>query len=159
MIELYYILANAITLWIIYKSFVCRHSWGDYAPGVSILVAAYNEVECIEDCINSVLQSNYTGDIEVIAVDDGSTDGTYEVLQRIDDKRLRIVRQSNRGKASALNCALGLAQYPIVITIDADSRLNSNAIREIVKPLQDDSIVAVGGNVKITNGYMRMPAH
>ncbi len=77
----------------------------DYVPGrVSVIVPAYNHAAYVRECIDSALNQTYP-DVEVVVVDDGSTDGTYEILQTYGD-RITLIRQENRGTQAARNTAI-----------------------------------------------------
>ena len=119
---------------------------------VSVLIPAYNEEESIVETLEAVLKSNYPL-LEVIAVDDGSTDQTSHRLQAAfhADPRVRILRQPNRGKPAALDLGLAEAKGEIVITIDADTTIDSEAISKLVRHFADPNTGAVAGNVKVGN--------
>jgi cellulose synthase/poly-beta-1,6-N-acetylglucosamine synthase-like glycosyltransferase len=91
--------------------------------------------------------------MHVIVVNDGSTDDTGMLLDAHfgDDSRVQIIHQVNRGKAAALNNAMGHAQTEIVVTIDADTEIESDAIRQLVRHFEDPQTGAVAGNVKVGN--------
>jgi len=76
----------------------------DQASLVTVVIPAYNGARWIEDCIRSVFAQTY-GTLQIIVVDDGSTDDTLLLLHRLQDARLRFVTQSNRGVAAARNDA------------------------------------------------------
>ena len=88
-------------------------------PGVSVLMAAFNAGEWIADAVASVLAQTHR-DIELIVIDDGSTDATPGILARVDDPRLRIERQSRAGLTRALNHAIRPARAPLLARLDAD---------------------------------------
>ena len=94
----------------------------EYQPLVSVLIPAYNEEVVIADTVGSALASRYSK-LEVIIVDDGSTDHTSErVLESFGhDPRVRLLRQANYGKSAALNHALAEASGEVIVTIDADT--------------------------------------
>lgn len=123
-----------------------------FNPLVSVLIAAFNEEKVIERTIRSILASNYSVH-EVIVVDDGSRDLTAEVIATAfgGDSRVRVVRQENSGKADALNHGLALAAGEIIVCVDADTQLDSNAVAKLVRHFQDPKIGAVAGNVKVGN--------
>lgn len=123
-----------------------------FAPLVSVLIAAYNEEKTIERTIRSVLESDYPH-VEVIVVDDGSKDETSAVVAGAfgDEARVRLIRQANGGKASALNRALGVANGEIVVGFDADTQVAPDAISLLVRHFCDQGVAAVAGNVKVGN--------
>src|SRR3989338_451843 len=122
----------------------------DYEPEVSIVVPAYNEEKNISDCINSIRNLHYPkSKIDIIVVDDGSTDKTKSIVAGFDD--VKLIEQNHEGKAEALNAGAKNARHDLVITIDADSVLDRESIRELVKPLQDPTIAASSGSCKVRN--------
>lgn len=122
-----------------------------YAPRVSVIIPAYNEGRVIARTIRSVLAQSYPH-LEVIAVDDGSTDETFtQAVGAADAAPLRVIRQANGGKASALNHGISKATGEIIVVIDADTILAPDAIRELVRPLADVRVGAVAGNAKVGN--------
>ena len=124
----------------------------DYAPTVSVLVAAFNEEQVIERTLRSILNSDYPS-IEVVVVDDGSKDGTFEAVQSAfgDDARVRVFRQVNGGKASALNHAIAQAHGEIYVGFDADTQVAPDAISLLVRHFSNPKIGAVAGNVTVGN--------
>jgi cellulose synthase/poly-beta-1,6-N-acetylglucosamine synthase-like glycosyltransferase/peptidoglycan/xylan/chitin deacetylase (PgdA/CDA1 family)/spore germination protein YaaH len=125
---------------------------GGAQPLVSILVPARDEEAAIADTVRSALASDYPA-IELILVDDGSTDATAEraLAAAAGDARLRLIRQPNRGKAAALNLALAEAGGEIVVTIDADTAVEPAAVRNLVRHFAAPGVGAVAGNVKVGN--------
>lgn len=111
---------------------------------------AYNEEKCIERTIESLLEVRYPNK-EIIVVDDGSTDKTYELAVRYVSKGVKVVRRSNGGKSAALNYGMLFARGEIIVTVDADSLIGRNALVEVAKWFQDPTITAVCGNVKVLN--------
>jgi glycosyltransferase involved in cell wall biosynthesis len=89
------------------------------APAVSVLMAVHDGAPWVADAIRSVLAQTL-GDLELIVVDDGSTDTTAGVLAAITDPRLRVERRPHEGLTRALNHALSMAQAPLVARLDAD---------------------------------------
>jgi cellulose synthase/poly-beta-1,6-N-acetylglucosamine synthase-like glycosyltransferase len=92
-------------------------------------------------------------DIRVIVVDDGSSDRTLELLESNFEKNnnVQIIHQVNRGKAVALNNALSQAETEFVVTIDADTEIEPDAIRKLLRHFSDPKVGAVAGNVKVGN--------
>jgi cellulose synthase/poly-beta-1,6-N-acetylglucosamine synthase-like glycosyltransferase/peptidoglycan/xylan/chitin deacetylase (PgdA/CDA1 family)/spore germination protein YaaH len=121
-------------------------------PLVSILVPAHEEEDAIAETVRAALASDYAP-LEVILVDDGSTDATAEraLAAAAGDARLKLLRQPNRGKAAALNLALAEAKGEIVVTIDADTAVEPDGVRRLVPHFADPTVGAVAGNVKVGN--------
>ena len=123
-------------------------------PRVDVLVAAYNEAPVIERTIRSLLASRQVN-VKVIVVDDGSTDGTGDVVREhfAADPRVVFERKPNGGKASALNLALSLSDAPIVVGVDADTQLDRDALKLLALRFADEKVGAVAGNVKVGNQH------
>ncbi len=123
-----------------------------FRPSVSVLVAAYNEEPVIARTVRSALASDYP-DLEVVVVDDGSTDGTAAAVRAgfAADPRVRLLRQPNGGKASALNRALAAARGEVLVAFDADTMVAPDAIGLLVRHFEDPRVAAVAGNVKVGN--------
>ena len=124
----------------------------DPLPDVTVLIPAYNEEGVIIQTVTSVLASDYRA-MHVIVVNDGSIDDTQMLLDSHfgDDRRVQIIHQVNRGKAAALNNAMSHAKTNIVVTIDADTEIESDAIRQLLRHFSDPKLGAVAGNVKVGN--------
>lgn len=127
---------------------------GSVDPPISVIVPAYNEEKVIESALESLLQLDYPN-FEVVVVDDGSTDQTLAKAARFAGEygncRIRVTTQQNGGKASALNAGVALTESPIVLCMDADSRLEPQTLKRAVVHFRDPSIGAVAGNVKVVN--------
>ncbi len=126
---------------------------GGFAPSISVLVPAYNEGKVIAATLRSVLSTTYPSTVEVILVDDGSSDDTYEAAKKValEDARVRVFSQVNHGKAAALQRALHEASNEIVVFIDADTRIAHDAFGRLVQPLADAKIGAVSGHARVGN--------
>jgi cellulose synthase/poly-beta-1,6-N-acetylglucosamine synthase-like glycosyltransferase/spore germination protein YaaH/peptidoglycan/xylan/chitin deacetylase (PgdA/CDA1 family) len=124
----------------------------DYQPRVTVLVPAYNEEAVICDTIGSALSSDYPK-LEILVVDDGSIDRTAELVRANfgRDPRVRLLLQSNHGKPSALNHGLSEATGEIIVSIDADTIVEPDAIPLLVRHFADPQVGAVAGNVKVMN--------
>jgi cellulose synthase/poly-beta-1,6-N-acetylglucosamine synthase-like glycosyltransferase/peptidoglycan/xylan/chitin deacetylase (PgdA/CDA1 family)/spore germination protein YaaH len=124
----------------------------NYEPSVTVVVAAYNEAKVIEESINTILASDYDN-FHVLVIDDGSTDGTADLVRERfkDDRRVIVYSQENGGKWRALNTAYRFISTDIVVAIDADTVLHKDAIRRLVAPFSDPNVGAVAGNVKVGN--------
>src|SRR5260370_42427149 len=98
--------------------------------------------------VSSVLLSDLK-DLHIIVVNDGSTDRTGELLETnfSHEPRVRIIHQVNRGKAAALNVAMSLADTELVVTIDAETEIEADAIAKRVRPFSDPSGGRVAGDL------------
>lgn len=125
-------------------------------PRVSVIVPAYNEELNAVRTINSLLQQNYP-DLQIVFVDDGSTDDTYNKVTAYfkDTPNVLVVTKKNGGKATALNYGINISTSGYVVCIDADTQLKHDAVTELMKKfITTDSIMpvaAVAGNVKVGN--------
>ncbi|GAQ55759.1 bifunctional polysaccharide deacetylase/glycosyltransferase family 2 protein [Streptomyces acidiscabies] len=131
-----------------------RFSWGpEVTRRVSVVVPAYNEKECIANTLESLARSTHP--IEVIVVDDGSTDGTSEIARdaatRLGMDNVRVVRQENAGKPAALNNGVRSASCDIVVMMDGDTVFEPDAVHQLVQPFADPGVGAVAGNAKVGN--------
>lgn len=126
----------------------------DQLPAISILVAAYNEEACIAQTIESIAKQAYGGPLQVIVVNDGSSDGTARELDRLDYPWLEVIHlPRNMGKAQALNEALKQVRYGITVTVDGDSYLYHDALENLVRRYLSDppNTRAVAGAVLVRN--------
>lgn len=149
-------------------------------PGVSVLIPAYNEEKTIKKTLESLKNVIYPN-FEVIVINDGSQDNTLKVLMdnyninlvnkyikpylkvqplregifegKINNIKLIVVDKENGGKSDALNMGINVSKYDLFLTLDADSMVQKDSLYQIVTPyLKYDDVIAVGGNVKISNG-------
>lgn len=145
---------------------------------VTIVVPAFNEAEVIVQSITSLLNTQFT-QLEIVIVNDGSTDDTVQVLidafalvptQQVPrsglatmpirqvyrsaiDPRVSLLDKENGGKADALNAGINYGQYPLICAVDADTILDQGALGRLVWEFQaDPATVATGGIVRIANG-------
>lgn len=130
-------------------------------PGVTILIAAYNEEDGIGETLKSIAALNYSGAVEALVLNDGSKDRTVERFHEVKaglDLPYNIAIslldfEENKGKAAALNKGLEVARHELVCTIDGDSRLRSDSLKEIVERFLSDppGTMAVAGAVLVRN--------
>ncbi|MGI8894408.1 MAG: glycosyltransferase [Casimicrobiaceae bacterium] len=123
-------------------------------PGITILIAAYNEESSIADTLRSIQRQGYPGALEVFVIDDGSHDRTAEIVEAAGHDWVRLLRQPrNMGKSAALNRGLAHAGHDVVITLDADSYLYQNALRNLVERFLGDppKTRAVAGTMLVRN--------
>ena len=129
-----------------------------YRPEITVVIPAKNEMEVIESVIRTVFHSDYPQDkMRVVAVDDGSTDRTWEGMLRAKQDpllsdRIELIRhEKNYGKRVALASAIERAQSEIVVCIDSDSFVRQDAIRLLVQPFQNNRVMAVSGHGEARN--------
>ncbi|MGW3634593.1 glycosyltransferase [Streptomyces sp. NPDC005122] len=116
---------------------------------VSVLVPAYNEAKCIENTVRSLMASEHP--VEVVVVDDGSSDGTARIVEDLRLPNVRVVRQVNAGKPAALNRGVANARHDIVVMMDGDTVFEPATVGELVQPFADPGVGAVAGNAKVGN--------
>jgi cellulose synthase/poly-beta-1,6-N-acetylglucosamine synthase-like glycosyltransferase/peptidoglycan/xylan/chitin deacetylase (PgdA/CDA1 family) len=121
-----------------------------FCPPVSVIVPAYNEEVGIAASVRSLVGNDYPT-LEVIVVDDGSTDGTAAVVEAIDHPRVRLIVQANGGKPAALNTGIAAARHDVIVMVDGDTVFEPDSIRNLVAPLVDPTVGAVAGNAKVGN--------
>lgn len=153
---------------------------GENCLPISILVPAYNEEITIVKTLESLIHLDYKGDLEIIVIDDGSQDNMLKVLLGTFDfkkvnKPIRmkipcskvinvyecviknieiiLIQKENGGKADALNLGVNASKFPYVITMDADSVLQKDAVTKITNAvLENENVIACGGLIQISNG-------
>ncbi|MFF9600705.1 glycosyltransferase [Streptomyces sp. NPDC014684] len=125
--------------------------WGRHpvTEPVSVLVPAYNEAKCIENTVRSLMRSEHP--IEVVVIDDGSTDGTARIVEGLGLPNVRVIRQLNAGKPAALNRGMANARHDLIVMMDGDTVFEPSTVRELVQPFADPRVGAVAGNAKVGN--------
>ena len=121
-----------------------------FTPPVSIVVPAFNEAVGIERAVRSLAASDYP-DFELVVVDDGSTDGSAELVERLGLPGVLVVRQPNLGKPAALNRGIAATRHDVVVLVDADTVFEAETLGRLVQPLRDPEVGAVSGNTKVGN--------
>ncbi len=121
-----------------------------YLGPVSVIVPAFNESANIAATVRSLVACEYPW-VEVIVVDDGSTDGTAEIVARLRLPGVHVIRQENAGKPAALNTGIRYARGDILVLVDGDTVFERDALAELVQPLLDPAVGAVSGNTKVAN--------
>lgn len=123
----------------------------DPEPSVSVIVPAYNEGVVLADCLGSILNSGYPR-LEVIVVNDGSTDNTEEVMERFSD-RVITINKENGGKGSALNAGIERASGEILMFVDADGIFTEDTIPNMLAGFRNKNVGAVCGNDQPVNTH------
>ncbi|MEV1286656.1 glycosyltransferase family 2 protein [Micromonospora sp. NPDC049679] len=114
---------------------------------LSILMPVYNEEERIADALKQALAVDYPCEIELLVVDDGSRDGTSEVLGRTDDARVRVITHPrNAGKGAAIKTAVDSADGEYMVILDADLEYDPQDIPKLLDPVLDGRATVVYGN-------------
>jgi len=121
-------------------------------PHVSIIVPAYNEEVNAVASLNNLLRCDYPN-FDIVFVDDGSKDRTFEVVTTAfkDHPKMKIFSKVNGGKATALNFGIAQTNAAFVVCIDADTRLKPDAVRLMMQHFSNEKTAAVAGNVKVGN--------
>ena len=114
---------------------------------LSILMPVYNEEERIADAVKQALDVQYPAEIEMVIVDDGSRDGTAEVLRALGDTRVRVINHPrNRGKGAAIRTAVDNATGDYMVILDADLEYDPQDIPKLLEPVLDGRATVVYGN-------------
>ena len=135
----------------------------DFTPGVTIVIPCFNEEEWIEKTIQCAINQDYPQEkLEVILVDDGSTDKSMERVRRIEkqirkeitgDRFVVIEQPYNMGKRHALAAGAQHAKFELLVFVDSDSFLEPAAVREVVQPYRDPKMGAVSGRTEVQNKW------
>jgi cellulose synthase/poly-beta-1,6-N-acetylglucosamine synthase-like glycosyltransferase len=123
-----------------------------YRPSVDIILPMYNEEKVVIDTIRNLLEIRYDN-FAIIVVDDGSTDKGFDMVKNHfgGHPLVQLVHQSNKGKSAALNRGMSISKSEIIVTIDADTFVRSDAIENIITYFHDDRVAAVAGHIKVGN--------
>ena len=121
-----------------------------FSPPVSIVVPAFNEAVGIERSVRSLAASRYP-EHEVIVIDDGSDDGTADLVESLGLPGVQVFRQANAGKPAALNFGIAQAAHDVIVMVDADTVFEPETLSSLVQPLADTRVGAVSGNTKVGN--------
>ncbi len=133
-------------------------------PKVTVIIPAYNEGSMVEKAIYSAAASDYPADrLEIICIDDGSKDDTWFYIDRAQKRYPHLIKAirfpRNRGKKEGLYAGFSAGQGEFFVTIDSDSVISPDTIKQVVAPmLQDARIGAVAGNVKVYNRFRSLLA-
>lgn len=122
----------------------------DELPKLSVIIPAYNESENVRSTIESVLNSDYPKDkLEIIVVDDGSTDNTYEIIKEYEKRGIKTYKKKNGGAADAKNYGAERSHGDVIATLDSDTVVEKHAFRKLVPYLLEDGVAAVTAAVRV----------
>lgn len=123
----------------------------DWQPMISIVMPAYNEGPYIIESLESLLKIDYPRDkLEIIVIDDGSTDDTYAKAESMESKGpIKVYTKENAGKGAALNFGIKKAKGELIATMDADSFVTPQTINEMIPYFNEEDVMAVTPAVKI----------
>ena len=141
-------------LWFFYRPFPSATM--DDAPLLTVVIPAYNEGAMVQQAIESAASARYPKErLEIIAVDDGSTDDTWKYIREAAERHEGVVKAlrqpRNMGKRAALARGFEQARGDVVVTVDSDSALDRNALLAITGPFRDPKVGAVAGKVQVYN--------
>ncbi|WP_346925662.1 glycosyltransferase family 2 protein [uncultured Arthrobacter sp.] len=124
----------------------------DQWPSVSVIVPACNEATVIANCVRSIQLTRYDR-YEVILVDDGSTDNTAQLMAELaaGDPRIKVLTQTNAGKAAALNLGIRNAAGDVLMFVDADGIFSRHTVEEMLQGFEDGRTGAVCGDDRPVN--------
>jgi biofilm PGA synthesis N-glycosyltransferase PgaC len=150
-VYLVYMFISLYFLWLFVLIFIQNRKEMFFVPkiikkySVSILIPAYNEQDSIEGTVKTVLDSNYGNIVEIIIINDGSTDNTLKIARELEKRYSKVVvfDKKNSGKADSLNQALKMAKGELVAVVDADSYPDKHAISSMVGFFEDSKVGAV----------------
>lgn len=132
---------------VVAASFV-RKKEDTWTPHISIVIPTHNEAKNIAHCLASIISGDYPRNkYELIVVDDGSTDKTSEVVELFQN--VRLIKTKHEGKTAALNKGLKAAKEEFIITIDADTILEPDALKKLISPLKASDVGVVVGLTKV----------
>ena len=118
---------------------------------VSIVIPMYNAENFIGKVLESIVRQEYDAPVELIVVNDGSTDGSLEIVRGFAGRcDLRVIDQPNQGAVAATNNGILASRYPVVCSVDSDVLLDQGWIASIVREFEDPQVGAV-------QGYIRTP--
>ena len=141
--------------WLWLRARVAPRPWkrAPITPSVSIVVAVHNGAAMIREQLQRLLELDYPAElVEIIAVSDGSTDSTADILRSFHDPRVRVfICDEHRGKAAALNVGIRAAKNELLVFVDARPQLERGALRELVSNFADTQVGCAGGELHLGN--------
>jgi len=116
---------------------------------ITVIIPAHNEEKYISEAIESVLEADFDGKKQIIIVDDGSIDKTYEIASKY--KGVKVIKTKHSGKANSINKALKISKGDIIAIVDGDSYIYKDALIIMAKEVERKNVVAATGIVKVRN--------
>jgi cellulose synthase/poly-beta-1,6-N-acetylglucosamine synthase-like glycosyltransferase len=126
----------------------------DFTPSVTVVTPMFNEGIGIRRTIRSILSQDYAGKLDLIVVDDNSTDDSYQhaLDEARGEPRVRVLRNEiNEGKRRSINRAVAETRAEIIVSVDSDVEIEPDAVRHLVSRFTSPKVAAVGGRVDIRN--------
>ncbi len=117
-------------------------------PSLTVLVPAYNEEKKISKCLESLLKLDYPN-LKIIAINDGSSDRTLEVMKTYEKKGVKVINKKNSGKADSLNQALKYVDTELFMCMDADSYPDTDSVKKMIGYMEDKNVGGVTPALKI----------
>lgn len=128
-----------------------HRDWPGYLPDVSVVIPAYNEAAGIAATIRSMAASDYRGKLEIIVVDDGSSDETAAIARGMQIPGVEVISQPNSGKPGALSRGIAAASSDILVLVDGDTVFEPGTLGRLVAAIAPADVGAVSGNTKVGN--------
>lgn len=122
-------------------------------PSVSVLIPAFNEEKSIRETVETVLKSDYKNLLEVIVINDGSSDSTLKIALELREKysKVKVLNKQNSGKADSLNHGVRYSKGDLIAVVDADSYPDEHAISSMVGFFDDEKVGAVTTRILVRN--------
>lgn len=147
-----------IVQFFLYKKYKVHKVNKEFNPNISIIIPVFNEEYNIINTIKSILNSQYNNLMEIIIVDDGSSDNSKNIIENfikdinIKNKELKFISfEKNQGKRAAIYEATKLSKFDIIITIDSDTIIKEDTIFNLIQPFYDENVGGVAGNILVNN--------
>jgi len=152
--SMFFAIMVVLSIWVVivttfFLKFSKTQNLGEKYMGVSVVIPAYNEEKNIAKCVESINNSKYPkSKLEIVVVDDGSTDKTVDICKSLG---VKVLKQNHKGKVAALNNGINKSVNDFIIIMDADTTVDPFSIKEIIKHMDDKNIGAVSGIAKVLN--------
>ena len=139
---------------LLFNFFSLYDDLGVFMVEISVVIPAYNAVAYLDEAINSIINQSFT-DLEIICVDDGSTDNTLDVLQSYasKDDRIQVYHQENQGHDGAIDTGISKAKGKYIYLMDADDILDLNALEELYDIMEEKDLDFVIFKAQLLSGY------